>query len=193
MKVEQPRHHSNNYPSHIDSVWLRCENALADIFSLADGGQIGANRIKFWLVSYHDLFQKAKGLRLKHSCFGTLPCECSNASSQYRFYQLYNTLLEVVELHEKEEHFKEQLEMLEKSNEHLKDWIKQSEDSMIHGFSCIGLDFWSEQDFSEHTSLRVVALEKTDGFFCLRSEDFQFGLQLLNAYREAYLSCLRTE
>jgi len=97
------------------------------------------DQIKYWLEQHDDLYEYAKLNWNKGSCCGGLPCGHTLNNDLSKFNDFYKALKEIVEVHEYEAYFWQELEeyQLIKDNQlKLKEWVKRNERLGSEEFIC---------------------------------------------------------
>lgn len=190
-KIKEALAYNEGQPTRSET-WIDCEKALGEITRPDEDKPFEIEMVNSWLSVNRKLFEIARTEWMKHSCFGSLPCSCSDASAEYRLYRTYDLLSEISELNNKELFFKKQLktlETIEGNDIELNKWLTKNEEIAIYGFDCLGLDFWDECDRYEHVSFPATLIGKSITYLYLQRKDFIYGVQFLERYRKIYVTC----
>lgn len=110
------------------------------------------DQIKSWLEQHDDLYEYAKLNWNNGSCFGNLPCSHTLNNELSKFIDFYNALKRIVDFHEYEAYFWQELEeyQLIKDNPlKLKEWVKRNERLGSEEFVCFFSSYLDYLDYSD--------------------------------------------
>lgn len=142
-------------------------------------------KITWWVLNYKELATYTYEKRHEDSCYEGLSCPCSWDSPENRFHTLYATLQEVVDFHQYENYFGEELEVLDKVRDDyraLMQWLKKNEKLGAEDF----LLFWIDWVDEEKTRVDPLITSEKDLGIKFQTEEWKNTIRFLEEFNELY-------
>ena len=161
------------------------EEARELLHSFQKDGFYTIPQITWWLLHYEELYKYSFENRHTGSCIEGMGCACSWDAPESLFSGLHSALQEVVDLHQYEEYFREELAVLENVREDhpaLMQWLKKNENLGTDDF----ILFWIEWLDEERTTVNPWVMKEQNLGIKFRAEEWKYTIEFLEKFNEIY-------
>ena len=168
-------------------LYLReIEEAFELFGTLSKDGFYNVPKLTWWILKYEELYEYSYNHRHVGSCIDGMGCSCSWDSPESRFSELYSGVKEVVDLHQHEQYFKQELAVLENvRHDHpaLMQWLKKNETLGSWDF----LMFWIEEWYDEEEkTVTPYLFNLRDRNLKFKAEEWQNTIRFCEEFNELY-------
>jgi len=161
------------------------EEARDLLQSFQKDGYYTVPRITWWVLNYEELYKYSSENRHTGSCIEGMGCACSWDAPESLFSGLHSALQKVVDLHQYEDYFREELAVLENVREDhpaLMQWLKKNEKLGSDDF-CI---FWIDWVDEEQTTIDPCIMSEKELGIKFRAEEWKYTIEFLVEFNEIY-------
>ena len=167
-------------------IYLReIEEAFEVLINLKKDDFYNVPKINWWILSYMELYKYSYDHRHVGSCFEGMGCCCTDKNPENKFSSLYSSLREVIDLHQYEPYFREELALFENVKEDhpaLMQWLKKNEKLGTEDFILFWIE-WLEEDHS-YVKPFIPELEKHDIRF--KAEEWKNTIRFCEVFNDLY-------
>lgn len=170
---------------HRDLYLREIEEAFEELQTLEKDGFYNVPKITWWVLKYEDLYEYAYAHRHVGSCIDGMGCGCCEDVPESRFSWLYSGLQEIVDLHQHENYFREELATFENvQHDHpaLIQWLKKNEKLGTEDF----LTFWLEWLDEENKLVSPFLIGVLDWEFKFRVKEWENTIRFCEVFNELY-------
>jgi hypothetical protein len=170
-------------------TWIQCEQAMEEICTQNEEEPVSIQRISAWLWLNRKLYERAKKEWRSYSCTPPFGCNCTAVSGEYRMHHLYELLVEVTELHQKESFFQSMIDwfyLIENDSVEFGNWLDKNFDRALDVADLLGMHFLVDDlDFHKSAYAARSGFYRDNGVY-VKSEEFSNALKFLEIYSGAY-------
>lgn len=161
------------------------EEARELLRSFQKDGFYTVPKVTWWLLNYEEIYKYSYENRHTGSCIEGMGCGCSWDAPESRFNDLHSALKEIVVLHEYEDYFRKELEILENVREDhpaLMQWLKKNEKLGTEDFFL----FWTEWLEEEDNIVKPWIHKEQNLGIKFRAEEWKNIIKFLQEFNEIY-------
>ena len=161
------------------------EEARELLRSFQKDGFYTVPKITWWLLHYEELYKYSYENRHTGSCIEGMGCACSWDAPESLFSSLHSALQEVVDLHQYEDYFREELAVLENVREDhpaLMQWLKKNEKLGTEDFFL----FWTEWLEDEDNIVEPWIHKEQNLGIKFRAGEWKYTIEFLVEFNEIY-------
>ena len=143
------------------------------------------HKITWWVLNYKELSIYSYENRHTGSCVEGMGCGCSWDAPESKFSDLHSALKEIIDLHQYEDYFREELEVLENVREDhpaLMQWLKKNENLGTEDFFL----FWTEWLEEKDEIIVPWILNEKDIGLKFKAEEWKYTIEFLKEFNEIY-------
>lgn len=160
------------------------QDSITDLRDLAEEGVHTIPKINWWLLKHYELYKYCKENWNNGSCFGEFPCNHTMGSDMDNFRHFYDDLEEVVDLHNNEPYFREQMQVFEKVRDdapELTKWLLQNETLGGEDFVIFWIE-WLEEENVVNPGINLFPNIKVK----FSAKEFESTIHFLEVFNELY-------
>lgn len=161
------------------------EEAVETFKTLKKEGFFNLPKITWWLLHYKELYSFSYQNRHYGSCFKGMGCPCSWDTPESRFSDFYSALQEVVDLHEYEKYFQEEMKVFHQLKDDypaLMQWLKKNDTLGADDF----ILFWIEWYEEEEDIVRPFVMNWQNLEVKFKASEWHHTVSFLKVFNELY-------
>ena len=142
-------------------------------------------KVAWWLLHYEELYKYSFQYRHTGSCVEEMGCACSWDGPENLFSNLHSALQEVVDLHQYEDYFRKELEVLENVREDypgLMQWLKKNEKLGTEDFFL----FWTEWLEDDDKIVAPWIMKEQELGIKFKAEEWRNTIKFLEEFNEIF-------
>lgn len=142
-------------------------------------------KITWWILRYEELYEYSFNHRHVGSCIEGMGCSCSWDAPESRFSNLYSGIQDVLNLHQYEQYFREELVVLENVREDypaLMQWLKKNEKLGCEDF----LLFWLEWLPEDGNTVIPYIMSWPDHDIRFKTEEWSHTISFCEVFNDIY-------